>query len=491
MNLSLAKKENLKAAQPVIGKKKKLKGRCEMEKKSTLETGLIFAVSFFLAIFVALPQVVNAVTQQWVRTYDGLSDGPLGHDGAAAIAVDINGNVYVTGSSQSNSSSLEYATIKYNSAGKQEWVKTYNAPNIMEKDEATAIAADTKGNVYVTGWSVTARDSDGWIKKSDYATIKYNSAGKRQWVRRYATKRDNYAIALAVDIKGNVYVTGSSHIGYSSDYATIKYNTNGQRQWVRRYDGPGKSSDAANAIAVDTKGNVYVTGYSDNKDDKTDFATIKYNTAGKLQWVQRYHGPNKNRNDSAIAIAVDTKGNVYVTGHSDNEDDKSNFATIKYNTSGKLQWVKRYHGSNKSRSGSEPAAIGVDTKGNVYVTGTITEYNYGDYNFYYATIKYNSNGKQQWVKRYRGPKTTCNIATALAVDAKGNVYVTGQSDDYCATIKYNSSGQPQWVKRYTSPNGMYAGSKAIAVDVKGNVYITGNSADQYNWSDYLTIKYAP
>jgi hypothetical protein len=54
------------------------------------------------------------------------------------------------------------------------------------------------------------------------------------------------------------------------------YSSDGVRQWVMRYDGPGKWMDHARAIAVDTNGNVYVTGSIYNAAFNSDYATIKY-----------------------------------------------------------------------------------------------------------------------------------------------------------------------------------------------------------------------
>jgi hypothetical protein len=179
--------------------------------------------------------------QQWAAYYPGT---------AKAMAVDGSENVYVTGGNPGTGNS-DYATIKYNSAGQQQWIVTYNGPGNGD-DHANAIAIDGSGNVYVTGASV---GGDGY---PHYATIKYNSAGQQQWVARYtgpALLQDE-AAAIAVDGLGNVYVTGSSN----EDYATIKYNAVGEQQWVARYD--GGYQDFANAIAIDDSGNVYVTGYS-------------------------------------------------------------------------------------------------------------------------------------------------------------------------------------------------------------------------------------
>ena len=99
------------------------------------------------------------------------------------------------------------------------WVARYDGPDNYD-DEAVAIAVDGSGNVYVTG------RSDGSGTAQDYATIKYNSAGQQQWVARYDGPggNDDVANAIAVDGSGNVYVTGSSYgSGTDRDYATIKY----------------------------------------------------------------------------------------------------------------------------------------------------------------------------------------------------------------------------------------------------------------------------
>ena len=62
-------------------------------------------------------------------------------------------------------------------------------------------------------------------------------------------------------------------------------------EWVARYNGPGNAADAAIDVAVDDEGNVYVTGSSAGAGTYADYATIKYNSAGVLQWVSRYNAP--------------------------------------------------------------------------------------------------------------------------------------------------------------------------------------------------------
>ena len=129
------------------------------------------------------------------------------------------------------------------------------------------------------------------------------------------------------------------------DYATIKYNFSGQQQWVIRYDGPGHDLDRASGIAVDDSGNVYVTGWSWGAATSSDYATVKYNSAGQQQWVARYDGP-VHGDDEAIGIALDGSGNIYVTGYSVGSGTDRDYVTIKYNPSGQAEWVDRYNGNN-------------------------------------------------------------------------------------------------------------------------------------------------
>ncbi len=425
-----------------------------------------------------------AQQEKWVARYNGPGNG---EDWISGLAVDRLGNVYVTGHSWGSGTHYDYATIKYNTNGKQLWVKRYNGPGNWY-DYAEAIAADGSGNVYVTG------SSSGSSLVRDYATIKYSPNGNQLWVKRYngPGNGEDYASAIAVDASGNVYVTGHSRgSGTDYDYATIKYNTNGKQLWVGRYDGPGHNYDDATAIAVDGSGNVYVTGHGYGSDTGTDYATIKYNTNGNQLWAKRYNGPgdSEDNNDYAEAIAVDGSGNVYVTGTCWGSWTAYDYATIKYSPNGKQLWVKNYDGPD---NGSDDAsAIAVDGSGNVYVTGT-SKGSGTDYD--YATIKYNTSGKQLWVKRYNGPGNGYDSAYAIAADGSGNVYVTGHSygsdtgTDY-ATVKYNTNGNQLWAKRYNGPGKGRDEAEAIAVDGSGHIYVAGTSWGSGTNYDYATIKY--
>jgi len=288
----------------------------------TLQRWRAFGKGWSLLLVGLMPLLAGAqgMRQAWVARYNGPSSSL---DSASALAVDSQGNVYVTGRSVGSGTGFDYATVKYDTNGRQLWVARYNGPG-TNWDEATALAVDSQGNVYVTGRS----DGTG----ADYLTIKYDTNGRQLWVARYngPGNGEDYPFALAVDSQGNVYVTGRSEgSGTGFDYATVKYDTNGRQLWVARYNGPGNRGDAAAALAVDGQGNVYVTGVSEGSGTSGDYATVKYDTNGRQLWVARYNGPG-NGLDSASALAVDSRGNLYVTGYSVVSGTDWDYATIKY-----------------------------------------------------------------------------------------------------------------------------------------------------------------
>ena len=140
--------------------------------------------------------------------------------------------------------------------------------------QAKAMAVDAYGNVYVTGES-----SGSYSTSIGYATIKYDTNGNELWAARYdgPARSLDFGRAMALDAYGNVYVTGTSgSYDTGTDYATIKYGTNGIERWVAGYNGSANSFDFAIAMAVDADGNVFVTGESAGYGTDTDYATIKY-----------------------------------------------------------------------------------------------------------------------------------------------------------------------------------------------------------------------
>jgi uncharacterized delta-60 repeat protein len=388
----------------------------------------------------------------WAERYDGPSH--LGDYANDIVVKDYNGNtyVYVTGKSYrgKREKHADYCTLKYDSDGNLIWDKRYDSRRNGE-DIANAIAVDDDGNVYVTGKSQESLEKDP-VKSFDYLTIKYNSRGRMRWAKRYegyesteiATNNEATAIVAKA---GYVYVTGISSNGANTDFATIKYDADdGREVWpgeVVRYDGT-HGDDGANALAVDDVGNVYVCGYSSNGTN-TDFATIKYGPDGNSPWMRTYEGGS---NDVATDMVVEA-GYIYVTGYSEQIDQEiglnKDFATIKYDANGNEVWGTLPNGvalCNGGHGADEAVAIFVDSYGEIYVTGT----SQGDSSQDYFTLKYNTTGNLIWLARYNSTNSTAgwnDFATALVVDSSGNVYVTGYSQkpgdektNYILTVKY-------------------------------------------------------
>ena len=433
-----------------------------------------------------------SVQELWEARFTGAGSSA---EVAKDVVSDAAGNVYVTGYAY-NGRNYDYATVKYNASGQQQWQARYNGPADNE-DLPTNVVVDAAGNVYVSGTSYSASESD-------YATVKYSPTGQQLWVARYNGPASGYDLAAKVEVDrtGNVYVTGSSDNGASSsyDYATVKYDANGQPQWATRYNGPANSFDLAADLAVDVVGNVYVTGTT-YTDTQSDYATLKYDgsTGSQLQEA-RYNGPGNGYDEAAKLAIVEPRRWVVVTGTSDGGSSTGfDIATVLYDAEMMQQeWVNRY---NRLGNGDDVAAKVVVSRQEdyVYVAGTSFSSAGADY----ATAKYAvASGQLLWSAFYNGPANSYEEAKSIAVDAAGNAYVTGLSynsdgtDDY-ATVKYAANASPNagqtgrqlWTARYDGA-GSYDEAAALAVDASNNVYVTGYSLGTSTGYDYATLKYS-
>jgi len=448
-----------------------------LSKKKKLKSSMIATICILLvsAVFPGKLQA-DAVTEEWVARYDGPASST---DHGRLLAVDSEGNVYMTGCSMGIDTSYDYVTVKYDSSGNQLWVQRYNGSGNYV-DGPYAIVVDCQGNVYVTG------DSHGTVTDEDFATIKYDTDGNQLWVRRYngpASGPDG-GRGIAVDNDGNVYVTGYSRINSSgNDFVTMKYDTNGNLLWMSYYNAPANSSDSATSIAIDSEGNVYVTGLSYGEGPGGDYASVKYDSNGNQLWASRYNGP-ANKRDYPYGIAVDASGNVYVAGSSYNTDftsegNYSDYATVKYSPDGVEQWVKRYDGPANREDYVQDMAV--DAFGNTHVTG----WSRGLGGFDYGTVKYDTNGNQLWCARY----DEAGYGVGIALDAAGSVYVTGNSSDF-RTVKYDSNGNQLWDIAYNGTGNKTDFASDIVVDGSGNVYITGDSYGIGTDRDCAVVKYS-
>lgn len=293
-------------------------------------------------------------TELWQKRYGG-----PGQDIAMGIALDENRNVYVTGKEMTGGNQ-NCVTLKYSSGGTLLWEKPYDGPT-GDNDMGKEIAVASDGSIYVAG------STESPANAYDYLLIQYNSAGTEQWVRTFdgPAHGTEGLRKMVLGYNNSIFLTGiSAGTGTGYDYLTVRYNAGGYIQWSKRYNGPVNGDDHAVSLAVDNIGNTYVTGYS-MSNLGYDYATVKYSLNGTFQWLKREDGSNAS-DDYPGDIAVDNDGDIYVTGKFKKANDNYLMATVKYSRSGDQKWVKKFNVSGKV---SEGRNIFVDGSENIIIGG--------------------------------------------------------------------------------------------------------------------------
>lgn len=438
-------------------------------------------------------QAQPSVVQEWTQRIDGAT-GNIAYEHCdscnprenRAMAVDAAGDVFIAGHRKIDSASQLREVSKYAADGRLLWRKLSATP-LPRFENSYAIALDAQGNALVTGNSTASSGSD-------YLTTKYAAAdGEVLWEQRYhgngGSLRGDRGTAIAVDPAGDVVVTGeSSGSGIGVAYATVKYRgSDGLQLWASRYTRRSNENDRVSGVAVDARGDVFVTGSSGNY---SVFATIKYDGAtGAQSWLATYGTATSSQvRHSALGIAVDPNGDPVVIGSS--FDLFQDFATVKYDgASGQQRWAARFDGG--AFGADIPKSVAIDASGDVYVAGA-SYGGAGGKGWNMATIKYaGGNGAKLWQALSQAPWGNHDSAYSLALDGHGGVQVAGWATDTAG--KYHpyafgysaASGATLWSAAFDQPPAVDGVAIAIKPAADGAYYIgTANAfpSDAY----YLT-----
>lgn len=271
-------------------------------------------------------------TQEW---------GGQGNDIPHALTTDTLGNLYVVGSSDSFGNGVtQIFLLKYDTTGELQFSQTWGTSNSY----GSGVAVDNLGNIYVLG-TTTHPESNSQI-----ILLKYDSFGNFLSQKTMGgIIQNSYGTGLAVDSAGNVYVAGYSYgLGPTpgiSAAVLLKYDPAGNLLYQVVWG--GKQNDAATGIAVDIDGNVYLTGYTKSYSINPGIPSaflLKFDEAGNLIYQRTWGG---NRGDFGYGVAVDTTEKVYVTGYTFSFGPNSqgaNFFILQYDMAGNLQWTELYGG---------------------------------------------------------------------------------------------------------------------------------------------------
>ncbi len=226
--------------------------------------------------------------KKWDNKYDSGAD-----DCAYGVTVDKDGNAYVTGGINSDTSVM---TVKYGPTGNTVWKKTYSGG---DKNVGYSIITDNGGSFYVAGMSKSSAGN------MDYRTVKYDLAGNMKWEKLYGSSNNEFACDVALDDKGFLYVTGSYYEGSYPFSRTMKYDSLGNIQWEFAYD--QGSREESEGVAVDADGNIYIICKSYNGKDN-DFRLLKYRQSSGI--AETFFKPED------MNLELENKGSFWTVAYS-------------------------------------------------------------------------------------------------------------------------------------------------------------------------------
>lgn len=361
----------------------------------------------------------------WSKQINGTANY---HDFGSGLAITSSGDVYITGAITNNTTTLapELIIRKYNSSGSQQFSTTYSGAGYgcVGKD----IVVDGSGNSYITG----AEYNSGF--NADILTIAFGSTGTQIWTDLFDNNSLNDG-GVKIGFRSNkVTVTGAvtqSTNNYKIATLTFTASTGVRSETITLGSTMTSSVEIVTGMTTDASGNTYICGATEVSGQGFNMYVAKLTSSLTIAWQQTYNGVS-NLDDQAKGIQVDGSGNVYITGYSTSSTLGKEIRTIKYNSSGTLQWNNVINSTGNSPD--QAFDMEMDASSNIYVCGSISsDINQLDY----YTVKYNSSGTKIWDIQTDGNHLN-DQATNLAIDILNNVIVTGESETAPGTYVYST-----------------------------------------------------
>ncbi len=409
--------------------------------------------------------VSGQVHTAWMRRY---ASSEFSTNQPVAMALDGAGNLVIAGQGNGANGDSDYVVLKYAPDGALLWHATYAAS--QTNDQVRAMALDSTGNAIVTGTG---------------GTVKFSADGALKWAVPEA------GTSVAVDPTGDVFLVGFS----MTNYATLKiHGEAGTNLWVRTEVWiPGFTTDRSEVVRADSSNNAYVSGsvvcyVEPGRVGYASRRTVSYDASGNRRWISpQPFGECRFERIRTVASNLASDGSLTVVS----QDDPGAPIIVRYSASGEQEWLSDsllYYADSGVRS------VANDAAGNVYVTGRFS--NPVTLQRLIRTDKVGPEGTHLWAAFYEAPSS--RSGNAVGIDRSGNVFVAGQvpgvagsqGNDFI-TLGYDSDGREQWVRRYDGPAHGDDVATAIAVASDGSVYVTGWSTTSSNLVEITTFKYVP
>ncbi len=385
--------------------------------------------------------------------------------------------------------SSDFFTARYDTAtGSPTTALFQYLPGSGHADGAAALAPDAAGNVFVTGFSTDTFRQSGTLRyPRQVTTLRYNGSLGLAWSASYRASDTSTNAGIggrAIAAKGgSVFVTGAYYTNTRPRLVAVALGysaTDGTESWVQTFRGDGEDeADTGRAVAVNAAGRVVVAATLANEDTDYDLFTVFLDsTNGKV--LDSLTDDVAEDDERPVALCVDAACNVYIAG----VVGGSSLLLVSYDSTGARRWARSFDDYE-----CEARAMVQDKWGSLYVTG-VAEGDRSNTALFLGKFLATT-GDTVWTRRLESPDSAGEAgASAIALDRDGCVYAAGYSTgvgtgkDYL-TVKYSSSGA--LLDTWTYDNGGYDEATAVCVDTARTVYFSGMSAGTYG-TDVATVK---